>query len=306
SPRRPGAEFLGKPPALVLTHDVDYLPSPRNRGLPRLARALVRQLMARRRPLDAARIAVAAARALPRRLPYFALPRIAAEEEARGARSSFQVTVARRHRVDPPYHFRSPPIAGALRELHAAGWEICLHGSYTASRTPGMLAQERAALEEMLGAPVRGHRQHYLNFHPAQLWAEVEAAGLKYDLSVGYNDRSGPRAGTVFPYRPWDVLRRRPCALWEIPFVLMDTTLATTYRFSERQAWEHARQVLEASRGCVAVIWHQEQLGGLLDPGFETVYYRLLDWARANGFRLTTGGALLAELDAAWRETLDG
>jgi len=295
---------LGGPGTLVLTHDVDYLPTARNRGLPRLMRALARQTITRRRLLDALRVLAKYVQALPSGMPYFALPAIARREGRYGVRSSFQVTVSRHHRADPAYSVHARPIAEALRQLRAAAWEVCLHGSYTASRTPGRLAEERAILEQLLDAPVLGHRQHYLHFHPAWLFAEVERAGFAYDSSVGYNDCSGPRAGTRFPYRPYDVERGCPHKLWEIPFVLMDTTLATTYRFSSGAAWEHIKTVLTRHRGCSAVIWHQEQLSGLLDPGFDSVYYLLLTWALAAGMRLLPGEALLPELDRAWVATV--
>jgi len=84
----------------------------------------------------------------------------------------------------------------------------------------------------------------------------------------------------------------------------MDTTLATTYRFSSGAAWEHIKTVLTRHRGCSAVIWHQEQLSGLLDPGFDSVYYLLLTWALAAGMRLLPGEALLPELDRAWVATV--
>lgn len=294
----------GQAGTLVLTHDVDYLPTTRDRGLPRLSRALVRQLVTRRRWCDALRLLAHYVQVLPRELPYFAFADISSREGQYGVQSSFQVTVARHHRADPTYKVQTRRIADMLRQLHTADWEVGLHGSYTASRTPRRLAAERDVLEQLLQVPVLGHRQHYLHFHPAQLFTEVECAGFAYDSSVGYNDCSGPRAGTWFPYRPYNVESGYPHQLWEIPFVLMDTTLATTYRFSPQAAWEHMQALLSEHQGCVAVIWHQEQLSGLLDPGFDQLYYRLLAWAHDAGIRLLPGKALLPELDRAWAATV--
>ena len=155
---------------------------------------------------------------------------------------------------------------------------------------------------------MRGHRQHYLNFEPGGLFHEVAHAGLCYDMSIGYNDRSGPRAGTYFPFRPYDLDNARAYRFWEIPFVVMDTTLATTYRLSAAEASAHARAALQpvvAAGGCVAIIWHQEQCGGLLDPGSDWVYCDLLDWLVTQGVRLTSGGPLLSEADGAWEATMD-
>jgi hypothetical protein len=299
-----GGTWGHTPGTLVLTHDVDYLPTSWNLGVPRLMRALVRQTVTRQRPGDALRVLARYTQALSHSMPYFELPTITRREGEWGVRSSFQVTVAHHHRADPAYHVSHRPIAAALRRLHAEDWEVCLHGSYTASRTPGRLGEERAILEQVLGRAVLGHRQHYLHFHPAQLFSEVERASFAYDSSVGYNDCSGPRAGTLWPYRPYNIEHGRPHTFWEIPFVLMDTTLATTYRLSGQAAWEHVLAVLRQYHGCVAVIWHQEQLGGLLDPGFDDVYYQLLAWAQQAGIRLVSGRTLLPDLDAAWAATV--
>ncbi|HUH65740.1 MAG TPA: hypothetical protein VLZ07_04845, partial [Syntrophales bacterium] len=153
---------------------------------------------------------------------------------------------------------------------------------------------------------VSGHRQHYLNFHPSTFFRELEKAGLKYDMSVGYNDMSGPRAGTLFPYRPYDMEKMRPHAVWEIPFILMDTTLATTRRFSSTEALRHCTDQIdqvEKSGGCISIIWHQEQMSGLLDPGFDEVYWALLKGLMERGTRVTTGHVVAGELTTIWNQT---
>lgn len=289
---------------VVLTHDVDYLPGARDRGLPRVLRAALRQIVLRRRVRDAFAVLGHYARTHQPDLPFDA---VMGAEESRRARSSFQVVPSRRSRFDPGYAIEDERIASALRKIGASDWEICLHGSYAASRTPGGLELERAKLERAVGAPVRGHRQHYLNFHPSQLFDEVDRAGLDYDMSVGYNDASGARAGTFFPYHPFSLAHNHAHKFWEIPFVLMDTTLATTYRLSPPQAAQHSQAVLAnvaRARGSVSIIWHLEQLSGLVDPGFDQVYYDLLDWIRAQGGVMTTARNILPEWDARWRATM--
>jgi hypothetical protein len=242
-------------------------------------------------------------------VPYNALKSITDEEAILGAISSFQFTVWRRHTSDPVYDLRGYHTTDdGLRYLINRGFEICLHGSYRAGRTPGQLAGEKIELEGILGMSVSGHRQHYLNFHPATFFPELERAGLEYDMSVGYNDMSGPRAGTLFPFRPYDVERAMPFSLWEIPFILMDTTLATTYRFSSEQALDHCIdqiQPVEKSGGCVSLIWHQEQLSGLLDPGFDGIYWTLLKDLKKRGVRLSSGARLLPAMDKLWKMSIE-
>ena len=291
---------------VVLTHDVDYLPGVRDHGLPRLLRAIMRQVVLRRRPVDAVRLLAHYARSLSLQ-PYLAFESVRRAEQSRGARSSFQLVAARRHRLDPTYAIRGGSIASALQKVASSEWEICLHSSYMARRTPGALGEERAELERVVGTAVHGNRQHYLNFHPSQLFDAIERAGMEYDMSVGYNDASGTRAGTCFPYRPFNLGLGRAYGFWEISFVLMDTTLATTYRFSPAEALEHAQAVLSRVAkvgGSVSLIWHLEQLSGLVDPGFDQLYCELLDWIHAQGGAMVAGRDVLHDLNVRWRAAM--
>ncbi|MGD1153884.1 MAG: polysaccharide deacetylase family protein [Syntrophales bacterium] len=296
------------PGTVVLTHDVDYMPTRANRGMPRFLRAVLRQLLTRRSAGQAWQIMSKYRKAFFQPVPYNALKSIADEETILGAISSFQFTVKRRHRSDPVYDLRRYyNTEDDLRNLLHRRFEICLHGSYRAGRTPGQLAGEKIELESILGMSVSGHRQHYLNFHPATFFPELERAGLEYDMSVGYNDMSGPRAGTLFPFRPYDMEKAKPFSLWEIPFILMDTTLATTYRFSSGEALDHCIDQIrpvEKSGGCVSLIWHQEQLSGLLDPGFDRIYWILLKKLKERGIRLTSGRVVVEEIAALWNQTI--
>ncbi|MGA3207493.1 MAG: polysaccharide deacetylase family protein [Syntrophales bacterium] len=296
------------PGTVVLTHDVDYMPTRASRGMPRFFRAVLRQLLTRRSAGQAWQIMSNYRNAFFQPVPYDALKSIADEEALLGATSSFQFTVKRKHRSDPVYDLRKYyNVEDDLRNLLHRGFEICLHGSYRAGRTPGQITEEKMKLQTILGINVTGHRQHYLNFHPTTFFPELEKAGLKYDMSVGYNDMSGPRAGTLFPFRPYDMEKAKPFSLWEIPFILMDTTLATTYRFSSGEALDHCMdqiRPMEKSGGCFSIIWHQEQLSGLLDPGFDGIYWTLLKWLKDRGIRLTSGRVVVEEMAALWNQTI--
>ena len=296
--------FLKNPFTLLLTHDIDYLPTRFDRGFPRLVRAVARHTITRRRPADSFRVMREYAGALFKKEPYNEIETIMEIEGSRDVRSSFQVISARGHRADPSYKLTDPDVQGALLRLHSAGWELCLHGSYLASRSRGQIAAERKFLENTLSVPILGHRQHYLNFHPSQLFDEVEDAGLIYDLSVGYNDRSGPRAGTLYPYKPYNLEKSRPHEIWEIPFIFMDATFATTYRMEPSGIIEHIQSALKGKRSCAAIIWHQEQAGGLLDPGYDRAYIQIMDWALGQSARLTTPGSLIPDLENAWLSTI--
>jgi hypothetical protein len=294
---------------VLLTHDVDYLPSPFNRGFPRFLRSLARQAVTRKRLDDTVRNVYAYGKSFIHELPYFDFEKIVAGELARGACSSFQFISRRGHRSDPAYDLNNPYFREALRILREKDFEVCLHGSYRAGDEPLILAEEKKTLENILGYEVIGHRQHYLHLHPRSFFAGIENARFQYDMSIGYNDAVGPRAGTYFAYRPYDIYKAKSFSFWEFPLVLMDTTLATTYLFKPAEALlkskEEMQHVIEA-KGCVSIIWHQEQMGGILDPGYDQIYWDLLDELHRRQVRLTTGSRVLPEIDALWQKTLEG
>ncbi len=295
-----------KRPTVLLTHDVDYLPSSFNRGFPRFLRSLARQAITRKHLDYAVRNAYAYGKSFMRDLPYFDFERIVAGELVRGAYSSFQFVARRGHRCDPAYDLNNPCFREALKILQENNFEVCLHGSYRAGDEPLMLAEEKKALENILGYEVIGHRQHYLHLHPHSFFTGIENAGFPYDMSIGYNDVVGPRAGTYFPYRPYDIYKSKAFSFWEFPLVLMDTTLATSYLFQPAEALlkskEELQHVVEA-RGCVSIIWHQEQMGGLLDPGFDEIYWMLLTELKKRGIRMISGCRILQEMDKSWEQT---
>jgi hypothetical protein len=309
------ASILGWPqcnrewqPTILLTHDVDYLPTRFNRGLPRFLRSVARQVITRRRPGDVLLNVRAYAKALMHALPYSNFDKITAGETARGACSSFQFAVRRDHAHDPAYDLNRPDPGKIMQYLKEKGFEICLHGSYRAGDDPARLAEEKVELERLSGQKIVGHRQHYLHFHPHSFFAGIEKAGLRYDMSIGYNDRVGPRAGTYFPYRPYNLDHERHFSFWEIPLVLMDTTLATSSRLSSPEAVDAGKQEIRRfmeMKGCVSIVWHQEQLSGILDPGYDRVYWDLLDYLRERQVRMTTGNRILSELDALWDSTFE-
>ncbi|MGZ6221073.1 MAG: hypothetical protein ACXWMV_13890, partial [Syntrophales bacterium] len=85
--------MINAPGAIVLTHDVDYLPTRANRGMPRFLRAVLRQLISRRSATQAWQIISKYRTASFQPMPYNALKAIADEETILGAISSFQFTI---------------------------------------------------------------------------------------------------------------------------------------------------------------------------------------------------------------------
>ncbi len=86
--RQQSQTFVRSPLTLVLTHDVDYLPTRYTRGAARLVRAMVRQMVSRRRPVDAIRLCIRYLSVFLQQSPYWTFPLLMREEGRLGMQSS--------------------------------------------------------------------------------------------------------------------------------------------------------------------------------------------------------------------------
>jgi hypothetical protein len=267
-----GGRFL-----VALTHDVDLL------GAGGLATALRRLARGRLREASAFLLD-----AVARRDPAFPLERM-------GPRSTC-FFLARQD--DPhdgyPQRYR-PALSRSIEAAARAGREIGLHASYRARQSPGQISEEAA---ELPGTNVlQGLRHHYLRSAPERLAAELRAAGLRYDSSIGWASQPGLRAGTPYPYRLWDPDRREPGA-WELPLVLMDATLAEEryLGLDPQSAFDLAVETLAPVAehgGAVAMLWHPPSHHPILSKGYDRLYRRLLDWIEEHGGRTGTAAETL-------------
>lgn len=195
------------PAALVLTHDIDMPWRWTRQGFRRAARALLDTLRAG--AVRAAARQAAALAAIPMwRLrgtdPWCNGRRILELERSYGAVSTSYILVASHHPADGDGASARRGAERFARDVLDAGGSVGLHGSYRSSEADGMLAEERAQLEHMIGRAVRHHRFHYLRFQPTRDWSRVEAAGLATDATLGYAEHPGLRSGFSWPYRAWD------------------------------------------------------------------------------------------------------
>lgn len=244
--------------------------------------------------------------------PYSAFDRWAAEEERRGVRSTFYVCPPRpspRHEYDAMYTLEDRlsfggsrvTVAEMLRRLHGRGFEIGLHGSYLSHRSGEELARQKRQIEEGLGAPVDGIRQHFLRFDRNVTWKAQEEAGFACDATLGYNETIGFRAGIAAPFHPWNFASRRAHRLLELPLTCMDGALFRSLRLkpeaAEHATLEHLDRV-EAAGGVAGLLWHPNAAAEEHFPGWWGCFIAALD-------RLGQRGAWVAparDIAAWWTE----
>ncbi len=276
----------GKSFAVVLSHDVDFVPVRPWDNAVQGAKTLLRHLVRQRDVEDTWRAmrGFLSAR-MSGRDPYGCVPAIIERERDLGVRSSFQVAVGHRHPSDVNYFIENERVRDYLSVVTRSGFDLCLHGSYRSTENIQWYVEEVDLLATCLGRP-RGSRQHFLSFDYDGLFVAQEAAGIQYDMSMGYPDRPGPRAGFSYPYFPYNLKEDRPYRVLEISLFLMDVTLSGYMSLRACDARSIIEDFLIGLRdkgGCASVVWHPIVFGGARDPGYDDLYYELVARAMDQG-----------------------
>ena len=178
--------------------------------------------------------------------------------------------------------------------------EIGLHPGYFAGSDPHAFLEERRRLEQVTGEPVESVRNHYLRWHPINTPQLLHSYGIRIDATLGYAEQEGFRRGTCHPFRLYDLQNERPLDVWEMPLLVMDSTLFGYRALEVEGALEATRRILlqvERFRGAAVMLWHPI----LYDPFDHSGWH--LHFERTLGVVQERGGAVLSlrgAMDGGW------
>ena len=171
------------------------------------------------------------------------------------------------------YSITNPQIKNIIRWFDENGWEIGLHGSYRSYRDGDLLKMEKEILEEVLGKPVAGIRQHYLNLDEPDTWILQKQAGFCYDTTLGLTDRTGYKDQRVAPFID------QSSGLKIIPLTIMECCLFNEVGQNKQKALTRAVEWMDHAQehGCFyTILWHQHMLNESEFPGYRWVYEEIL------------------------------
>jgi hypothetical protein len=231
---------------------------------------------------------------LPGENPYWQFDTVTAIESDLGVRSAFYFLSEQRLFGDRPprewvtargwrlyagrYDLADPDVAAVVDDLDDGGWEVGLHGSYESYRDRARLAREKRRLEAVLGRPVIGGRQHYLNLERPATWERQASVGLRYDASLGSSEEYGFDHG-------YGVRRPFDDEFVVFPLTAMESALPDPGVDFDR-AWEACESLLaeaRANRAVMTVLWHPRYFSHDDFPGQMRLYRRLVSRALKMG-----------------------
>ncbi len=152
--------------------------------------------------------------------------------------------------------------------------DLGLHCSYTCLDAKDDYLSEKECLEGIFQRHITGVRHHYLRFSVPESWGAAAKAGLEYDATFGFAEHEGFRAGTAFPFFPYNLEKREEIPIVEIPLAMMDVTLRYYRKKDPRTARREMLELIDVTRnikGMTSILWHTCNLQGF---GWE-------EWARA-------------------------
>lgn len=154
------------------------------------------------------------------------------------------------------YRFDNPQVSAVMTDLDRSGWEVGLHGSFESYRNPELMRSEKLSLEKVLGHPIEGIRQHYLNLEIPRTWQLHADSGLTYDASLGSRTTYGYASLPAFPFAPF----QSPFVV--LPLTVMDGVLlrAVKNREARMRAIKALVDEAEARHALLTVLWHQRFL----------------------------------------------
>ena len=274
----------GQPFAVCLTHDVDSV----YRTAFSKGYAAISSLIAK----DFKGVVKNTKQLKSKKAPWCNFQDILDLEGTYGARSSFYFLALAPGDLDFTYDVMD--LQEEINMIANAGCEVGLHGGHTAYNDLNAIQSEKKRLEEVLGRPVVGYRNHYLRFRVPETWQHLSRAGFRYDTTFGYADCVGFRNGMCHPFKPYDRSTKKEIDIIEIPLAIVDGALFDNYmRLGPDTAWQIAKRIIDDTERCngvVTILWHNTKM---MD---ETLifYKKILDYCYKKRAWLASGNDICA------------
>lgn len=225
---------------------------------------------------------------IKRKNPYDTFTKIVEIEKSFGAKSTFFFMAADRDPTGVRYKIEN--FRETIEMLLDEGFEVGLHGSFTAYKDFNQMKMEKQRLEKVVGSAVVGYRNHYLRFKIPDTWRLLEKVGLKYDSTLGYNDLAGFRGGIPYPFWAFDPQNGEEFRILEIPLNVMDVTLFEYMKLSVEKAFKFVKQlmnIVEKYHGVLTLNWHNDKFDELYWKYYEELYIKVLKEAKRRRAWLT-------------------
>jgi hypothetical protein len=158
--------------------------------------------------------------------------------------------------------------------------DVGIHPSFLSNTNDTLLRKEIIQLQDILEAPIKKSRQHFLMLSIPDTYRKLIELGIEEDYTMGWAEQTGFRAGTCRPYKWMDLEKHEFTSLTIFPLVMMDGTLKEYMKLSEDDAKNHASQLIhdiKKRHGVFTPLWHNHTVNDRWEwQGWQSVFEYML------------------------------
>ena len=158
--------------------------------------------------------------------------------------------------------------------------DVGIHPSFLSNVNDMLLRKEIVELQDLLQAPVKKSRQHFLMLSIPETYRKLIDLGIEEDYTMGWAEKTGFRAGTCRPFKWMDLENNELTSLTIFPLALMDGTLKEYMKLSEDGAKIHASQLIhdiKKRHGVFTPLWHNHTVNNQWEwYGWQSVFEYML------------------------------
>lgn len=283
------------PLAIFLSHDVDVVRKWTKKRIVYELLLSIRDLFR----LDGARFdsTLASLRdAFRGRDPYWNFDELLFMENGNGFKSTWflapfgGVYQKRENDYDPVYRRKPSQITSMIRRIIENDCEVAFHGTRGSFRDIKEFRRQLASFENRLGFRLMGVRHHYLMFRHGQSFEVASEAGMLYDATLGFSDRTGYRNGIAAPFFPYAV-NSAAGKIVEVPLHFMDSVFTHVKEPHDTVARRITETYLfaKAAGGLFGVLIHPGNMDPSEMPQLSRFYHSFLNRCRLDRAKSMTG-----------------
>lgn len=244
----------------------------------------------------------------PKKNPAWSFPYLLEKEKSRQIISSYFFLPRGQKHQDAYYRFTEKRIQRLFSLLIEEGCEIGLHGTVQSAISGRTLISNLNELNEASPSSVKGIRQHRLMYQQGITSRLHEAAGVRYDTTLGFAAHEGFRNSFCLPFRLFDHQNDKMLDVWEIPLMVMDVTLFHYRKYDFAEAMDAVNRLITEVRkfeGVFSLLWHNSFLNEETYPGIRSFYEELLDRLSSAMHQCETGERIIDRMDPVSQKFLD-
>ena len=232
--------------------------------------------------------------------PYWNFSILSDLEKKLGIHSTWFFLPEDQKHIDSYYNLTDKKISELMHFLKKEGHEIGLHGTIRSHNSFDALIKIRNELFSVTGQNNAGIRQHRLMWKHPDTALIHEKAGFVYDETLGFAGYEGFRNSYCYPFKLFDFEKDRMLSHWEIPLVVMESTLLD-YRNLDFAGALKAIDVLlseiKAFNGVFTLLWHNTVFYDAERPGIKAFYTGLLEKIISQKPEVLTGMEIIQKLN---------